>query len=127
MKPEFEQYQVTPEALLSGAWIYGGYEAMEFITQTNQWYAVPSWGKSGWDLGSWPLVMVFFRECKGTFDVATYCEGDISQYACPTPEIRNAITDDIAFFHWKWVAGYETVEQLPPELRGPYGKMRKAS
>jgi len=31
----------------------------------------------------------------------------------------------MAFWHWKndgeeWVKGYETVDQLPEELRGPY-------
>jgi len=49
----------------------------------------------------------------------------VTTYKCPTLEVRNQITDTLAFFHWKareesWVEGYESVDALPPELRGPF-------
>jgi len=89
------------------------------------WRAIPSWGRDGYDLGSWPLVIVFVRNLDGRFDVIEYVEGDVAMYSCPTADIRKAIIDELAFFHWKhqgedWVKDYESVDQLPGELKGPY-------
>ncbi len=79
----------------------------------------------GYNLGSWPLVMVFFRERKGRFEVVEYVEGDASMWSCPTEEIRQQVTDELAFFHWKhqgeeYVEDYDSVDQLPDDLKGPY-------
>lgn len=89
------------------------------------WRAIGDWGKPGYNLGSWPLVIIYFREREGRFEVAEYVEGDVAVWSCPTEELRQAVTDELAFFHWKhrgveWVQGYESVDQLPEDLRGPY-------
>ena len=59
-----------------------------------------------------------------------YVEGDVTMWSCPTKELRQHITDELAFFHWKhqheeWVEGYDSVEQLPEDLRGSYGRQRE--
>ncbi len=126
MRAELKQYRVEPEPMWQRLLVRGGdgYDAMEFAEQRG-WLALAAWGKDGYDLGSWPLVIVFFRNREELFDVIEYVEGDVTQYACPTQNIRDAITDELAFFHWKyqgesWVDDYDSVEQLPAELRGPY-------
>ena len=127
---EMKQYEAEPSAFWQSVWILGdGYSVIERAIEKG-WHVVSSWGALGWDLGSWPLVIMFFRNTKdGKFDLIYYCEGDVTLYSCPTREIRERITDELAFFHWKaqdesWVKGYETVDQLPPELRGPYSEDR---
>ena len=127
MKAQLKQYEVEPEPFWRGASLLGdGYDVMGAAERKSQgWRVVAGWGKDGYDLGSWPLVMVFFRQRDRRFEIAYYVEGDVTCYSAPTEEIRDAITDELAFLHWKyhgesWVEGYESVEQLPDELRGPY-------
>lgn len=126
MKEELEQYRVEPDAFWQATWLYGdGYDVMAQAERPLQgWRVVSSWGRDGYDLGSWPYVMVFFRERRG-FEIAYYVERDVVCYVAPTKARREAIVDEIAFFHWKhqnevWVKGYESVEHVPDELRGPY-------
>lgn len=95
------------------------------IAARSGWRVVYGWGKVGYDLGDHPYVVIFFREKDGHYEILKYVEGDVTLYFCPTEEIRNAMTDDIAFYYWKWhdrewVEGYESAEQLPEKLRGPY-------
>ena len=126
MKAELEQYQVEPKAFWAAAQMMGmdGYDTME-VAEARKWHAVPVWGSRGWDLGSWPLVVIYHRDEPNKYSVAEYCEGDITVYDCPTKELREAITNEIAFFHWhfqeeSWVKGYNCVDELPDELKGPY-------
>ncbi len=126
MKTELEQYRVEPDTFWQALPVMGvsGYDAIEFA-EWRKWKVVPSWGRDGYDLGSWPLVIVFFRNREERFDIAYYVEGDVVMYACPTQDIRNQIVDAIAFFHWNWeganwVQGIESVDELPEELKGPY-------
>lgn len=128
MNATLEQYRVEPSSLWMRMLIHGysGYDAIE-ESESRGWIALADWGKAhGYDLGSWPYVIVFWRTLKdGRFQVVEYVEGDATQYDCPSAEIRQQITDEIAFFHWKfnceeWVAGYDTIDQLPDELRGPF-------
>ncbi len=125
-KEELEQYKVTPTNFWQSASLLGsGYDVADHATG---WTAIPSWGRDGWDLGNWPLVMVFCRTNKDSQEeVVYYVEGDVTMYRCPTQEIHNAIIDDIAFFHWKfqekqWVKDYQTIEDVPADspLRGPF-------
>jgi hypothetical protein len=124
MKEELNRSRVTPDSFWQNSWRFGdGYNAMAHA-ERRRWHAIPSWGRDGYDLGSWPYVIVFFRNREDTVDVVEYVEGDSTQWSCPTREIRQAITDELAFFHWKhndeeWVKGYDSVDQLPDELRGP--------
>lgn len=126
MKAELEQYQVEPKGWWLAAQMMGmdGYDTLE-VAERNSWRAIPAWGSRGWDLGSWPLVVIYHRNQGGTYSVAEYVEGDVTCYTCPTKELRDQITDEIAFFHWKmreerWAEGIETSEQMPDSLRGPF-------
>ena len=126
MKDELKQYHVASDPFWEGLRLLGGdgYDDMEMAAKRG-WQTISAWGKAGWNLGSWPLVIVFFRTWKGWYEVAEYVEGDVTTYKCPTKALRNEVTDEIAFFHWKhrsesWVQGYESVTQLPSDLRGPY-------
>lgn len=126
MKPELKQYRVEPGSFWQALQMMGvdGYDTIG-LAEKRKWYVIPSWGRDGYNLGRWPLVIVFVRNTKESFDVIEYVEGDVCMYACPTSEIRQSIIDELAFFHWKhqgesWVKEYESVEQLPEELCGPY-------
>ncbi len=126
MKAELAKYEVDPDGFWKMAQFSGGdgYDTMG-VAERRKWHAVPVWGSRGWDLGSWPLVIVYVRNRPGSFDVAEYVEGDITCWSCPTEETRNAIIDELAFFHWKmtdkpWVENYNSLEELPDELKGPY-------
>ena len=121
-----ERYEVDPEPLFEGLHFlgYDGYDIMAVAEQCG-WEAIAGWGKDGYDLGDWPYVVVYSRKVGSMHQVAIYVEGDMTAYQVPSLEVRNAIIDDTAFFYWKhkeqeWVQGYSTVENLPPELRGPY-------
>jgi hypothetical protein len=86
------------------------------------WNAIPSWGLNGWDLGSWPLVVVYRR---GETELAVDVEGDIDIEKFASREERERRTDEIAFFYWKnheeeWVDGIASHEHMPPNLRGPF-------
>lgn len=124
MKPELAQYEVTPEPFWYDTWRHGsGYDVIE-LAEARKWHALPGWGEDGYDLGNWPYVIVFFRNRQTHYDIIYYVEGDIVMYSAPTKELRNAIIDEIAFFHWRqqeeeWVAGYDSVDQLPSNLKGP--------
>ncbi len=125
MKDELKQYEQDPGAFWKSASMLGdGYDVLE-RAQKRGWHLIGSWGKSGYDLGSHPYVMIYHANQDGIFYLVYYVEGDVTMYACPTKEIREQVTDELAFFHWKhqeesWVEGYETSADLPEELRGPY-------
>src|SRR5437763_17067433 len=103
MKPELEQYRMEPAPFWNSCLMMGmtGYDVMEFAQRIRKWYPVASWGRDGYDLGSWPLVIVFVRNTPDSYEVIEYVEGDVCMYACPTSEIRQSIIDELAFFHWK--------------------------
>jgi hypothetical protein len=128
MREDLKQYQVEPDAFWQSIWVYGdGYDAMTAANRKG-YREIAAWGKAGYGLGDWPLVIVFHRNMPTCYELVEYVEGDVTMYTCPTRELRNSITDEIAFFHWKhksepWVEGYETVDQSPNELRGPYRRI----
>ena len=92
--------------------------------------AVASWGRDGWDLGSWPLVVIATGEVDGRHVLAVYVEGDVyvSTFATAA-ELVAAV--DLEAFHW-WeslgngpdLTGYERLSELPAELRGPFSTAR---
>ena len=120
-------YQIETPIEFLDCWRYGdGYDVMEAVTD-HGWNSVDAWGKPGWNLGSWPLVIVFVRRQNGIFQVAEYVEGDVTVYSCPNKWIRQQIIDGLAFFHWKhqdeeWMKAYDSIDKVPldSELRGPY-------
>lgn len=102
-----------------------GYDRMEYARQLG-WKAILNWGRDGWDLGSWPLVVVYHR---GELEIAVDVEGDIDIDEFATREERDRKTDEVAFFYWKnheeeWVDGIDSHEQMPANLRGRFSWRR---
>ena len=116
-----------------------GYDVMDEVRK-GQWRSIANWGESGWDLGNWPYVVIYWRESVTTrqgpvadaqriskaYEMTYYVEGDLTTYRYDTAEERSTATDGLALFHWNWsserepdVEAYETVEELPAEYRGP--------
>jgi len=127
------QYRVAPEPFWQLAQIHGedGYDRIE-MAQTHGWRAVPSWGLEGWDLGTWPLVVIFHGQSADGFELAYDVEGDVTVYRYPTRELRDAATDCLAFWHWKhdgedWVDGVESIDAAPNRLRGSFSQKRLAA
>jgi hypothetical protein len=88
-----------------------------------------SWGRDGWDLGSWPLVIIFTRDFGDRQELAYYVEHDVAIYEYETVAGRNDAIDSLAFFHWSsngesWTAGVDTVEDMPARLCGPFKTAR---
>jgi hypothetical protein len=120
------QYQIAPEAVWQLSQVCGqdGYERMN-IARARGWTAIPSWGLEGWDLGAWPLVIIFHRHSADSFELAYDVEGDVTVYRYPTRELRDAATDCLAFWHWKhdsedWVDSVESIDAAPDRLRGSF-------
>lgn len=123
-------YRIAEEAFWSAARMRGddGYDIME-PALARRWRAIPSWGRDGWDLGSWPLVVVYHRDTDEQWQLAYYVEGDLTVYSYPSRELRDAATDCLAFWHWKnhedeWVDTVDTVDEAPDRLRGPFSWKR---
>ena len=121
-----QSYRVAPETFWDVAHMRGdtGYDVME-PARGHGWEAIANWGLDGWDLGSWPYVVVFHRDSVDGWEIAEYVEGDLTVYRYPTRGLRDAATDCLAFCHWKhqdeeWVAGVDSVETAPWRLRGPF-------
>ena len=123
-------YRVAPESFWTVALISGdtGYDVMQ-PARAHGWQAVSGWGLDGWDLGSWPYVVIYHRDHRDAWDIAEYVEGDLTVYRYPTRELRDAATDCLAFWHWKhqdesWVADVDSVDVAPDRLRGPFSWKR---
>jgi hypothetical protein len=124
-----EEYRLDPEAFWTVCQMRGddGYDRIE-AARSKRWQAIPSWGQDGWDLGSWPIVVIYHRQSAEGFDLAENVEGDATVYRYPTREMRDAATDQLAFWHWKhtgedWVAGIDSVEEAP-HFCGPFSWKR---
>lgn len=125
-----DEYRIEPEAFWSLALLRGddGYDRME-PARTHRWRPIPSWGQDGWDLGSWPLVVIYHRTTPDAWQLAYDVEGDITVYSYPLQQQRDSATDCLAFWHWKhaheqWVAGIDSVDVAPADLRGPFSCRR---
>jgi hypothetical protein len=124
------RYRVAPEVFWRSARISGadGYDRIRTARQYG-WRAVPSWGLEGWDLGAWPLVVVWHRRTTSGFELAYDVEGDVAVYRYPTRELQDAATDCLALWHWKregkdWVEGVESIDAAPARIRGPFTQKR---
>ena len=133
VQPAGEEFRVEPDYFWDLGKLSGG-NGYDLMTPAigHGWKPIPSWGSDGWDLGGWPLILVYFRDINGAAELAVVTEGDTAQYSFPTKEARNAHTDVVAFDCWKreeedWVKGFETVDDLPGYLRGPNSRSRTDS
>ena len=120
------QYEIAPEAVWQLSQVCGqdGYQRMT-TARARGWIAIPSWGLEGWDLGAWPLVIIFHRHSADGFELAYDVEGDITVYQYPTRELRDAATDCLASWRWKhdsaeWVDGVNSIDAAPDRLRGRF-------
>lgn len=78
-----------------------GYDWIEQLPRG--WHVEPSWGRDGWDLGAWPLVVValLVDEEHDRYAVATYTEGDVTVDRYQSRGALNAAVNEIAEFHWR--------------------------
>jgi hypothetical protein len=107
---------------------YSGYDWIGALRHCG-WSAVPSWGRDGWDLGRWPLVIVAYYDRPGCYGLCLYVEGDLDLSAYPTPEARDQATDRLAAFYWRYYQHGPTDlpasdDQLQPHHRGPFSWSR---
>lgn len=105
----------------------GGYEWIDELQ--GEWYAIPNWGVWGWDLGSWPLVVVAHYNSRKLFGLAVYCEGDVEVQAFPTRKMRDEATDRQAVQWWReFVNGPPDLAandaEIIPDHRGAYARRR---
>lgn len=84
-----------------GHGVGSGYEWMERLA--SGWHPEPSWGRNGWDLGAWPLVVValYVDDERDQFAVATYTEGDLDVKRYRSRGALYVAVNDIAEFHWR--------------------------
>lgn len=78
-----------------------GYDWMERLPR--DWVPIASWGRDGWDLGSWPYaVVVEYRDAEqGVYAVGTYVEGDITVQRFETASEQYEAIDTLAEFYWR--------------------------
>lgn len=93
-----------------------GYEWMEHLPAG--WHAEPVWGRDGWDLGAWPLIVValFVDEERNRYGVATYTEGDVTVERYRSRGALYVAVNEIAEFHWRM--GQALGPRDLPEERG---------
>lgn len=100
--------------VLPSSLVGDGYDWMAALP--SGWHEISGWGLDGWDLGSWPYVIVcsYNNRSDGVFAMATYTEGDIDIRAFDNPDERDAAIDEVAVWHWRHGMA-EGPEDLPPE------------
>jgi hypothetical protein len=94
------------------------------------WHPVPGWGRDGWDLGDWPYSVIVHYDGDGVHGLGQYVEGDISVKSFPSREERDAATDEVAAFYWRYNGSGptdlpESDDDLAPHHRGPYSRGRQ--
>jgi hypothetical protein len=110
----------------------GGYEWMEEGLPEG-WYVEPMWGRDGWNLGSWPYVIValFIDDEHERYAVTTYVEGDINVKRYKSRGALYVAVNEIAEFHWR-LGQSRGPRDLPngsgllPHHTGPYFDWRSA-
>ncbi|MBI2076839.1 MAG: hypothetical protein HYT80_00505 [Euryarchaeota archaeon] len=108
-----------------------GYEWME-EAQEAKWQILSAWGRNGWDLGSWPCVVVAIKDDgrAGVWSLAVHTEGDVETQHYSTEEERDAAIDRTAEWYWRRNANgpLDIAEHpeghLPSQYRGRYSSER---
>jgi Domain of unknown function (DUF3846) len=88
----------------------GGYDWMEALS--GGWRPVGLWGSDGWNLGTWPYVIVACYDGDGVSAFVVYVEGDIEIRSFTTEEVRDREIDRFAVEHWN----HHDVEGAPRTL-----------
>jgi len=101
----------------------GGFEFID-ATSRARWVPVNAWGHDGWDLGSWPLVVVTIRNTPDGFKVREHVKGDVTEWTFATEAEQLARLDGLAFSYWTqadevWERGVDP-DNMPDRLRGPF-------
>jgi hypothetical protein len=67
------------------------------------WHAEPIWGRDGWDLGTWPLVIValYIDDDQKNYAVATYVEGDVDVKRYKSRGALCVAVNRTAEFYWR--------------------------
>lgn len=113
-----------------------GYEFMQ-AAREDGWRELASWGDPGYDMGSWPLVVVMVRGPKvgaehdgdvGPFEAVYHVEGDLTYYSFPTNALRRAGLTYLFVWHavhdgyWDYAKGWDPEDSTtwPDNVHGPY-------
>ena len=97
------------------------------------WHPEPIWGRYGWDLGAWPLIVValYIDDERGRHAVATYIEGDVYVERYKSRGALYVAVNQIAEWHWRQGQSrgprdLPEGEGLLPQHTGPYTPWRNA-
>jgi hypothetical protein len=145
MKAPFTEPKPAPDTPTHGAYrelrggdYWGdGYDWMEKLDGTG-WRALPNWGRDGWDLGDWPLVVIAHAHDtdNGDYLLAERVEGDVTVWAYHTKDERDTGTDRSARYWWsrdperhgeamvEALANTPEGELLDRRFRGPFSWAR---
>lgn len=87
---------------------YDGYEWIEAAGRFG-WYVPGVWGRHGWDLGRWPLMVValYDSDDDNVWAYVTYVEGDTEVHAYDSPIGRDMAVTELAVHWWRneWADG----------------------
>ena len=92
-----------PGGTWTGFDIGDGYEFVGTLDELAGWQPISSWGLDGWDMGSWPLMVVGSYDAPDGSRFATIgrCEGDLTVKMYASRDEREAALDAIAAYHWR--------------------------
>jgi len=83
---------------------YGAGDGWDFLQMlpTAGWSSVRAWGRHGWDLGDWPLVIVAARRCvhSGQVEVCEYVQGDLTITTWPDVDAATGHVNGLAQAWW---------------------------
>ncbi|GAB3873838.1 hypothetical protein ACFQ1S_03730 [Kibdelosporangium lantanae] len=104
---------------------YDGHEWRDKAEQFG-WDVPGLWGRDGWDLGSWPLVVMalYDSEKTDTWALMTYVEGDMVVKVFTTREARDLAVTEVAVGWWRFGTA-DGPDDLPetgwlPHHHGPH-------
>lgn len=96
-------------------------DGWDFINELSHgWQAIGLWGRDGWNLGSWPYVVVAHYDGDGLYAVATRVEGDIEIKQFTSYDERNKETNRIAVFYWQHYEVESAPQDVSDSRLGPY-------
>lgn len=106
-----------------------GYDWMDHLHSNRfvnaKWTSLVSWGEDGWDMGSWPLVVISIANpSPDIWMICSYCEGDLSVKVYATAAAWYDALDAVARFHWQHKEWFDPTDS---RFYGPYkGTRRRA-